>query len=115
MTVKVDKKSGWFDPNEDKFNFAEHARELDARDEFAPPVAPPGIGLRQFLDRQTRLQAASSGSSETLVPGKLYLRQQQPSGLWELLHNRGRGTFDCYPIESQEQLIQLCQSLLEGS
>jgi hypothetical protein len=79
-------------------------------DDFAPLDTPPAIGLRQFLDRETRAQAASTGSSETLIPGKLYLRQQ-PNGTWELLHNRGRGMFDCYPSESREDLIQLAESL----
>ncbi len=86
---------------------------MDAQNQFAPLDTPPAIGLRQFLDRETRVQAASSGSSTTLVEGKLYLRQNS-SGSWTVEHNRGRGRFDCYSIESQEQLIELCESLLKG-
>ena len=111
--TKVSKNDSWAKPNEDKFDFNKHAREMDAQNQFAPLDTPPAIGLRQFLDRKTRVQAASSGSSTTLVEGKLYLRQNS-SGSWTLEHNRGRGRFDCYSIESQEQLIELCESLLKG-
>src|SRR5258708_7687636 len=96
-------------PNEDKFNFDEHARALDAQNQFAPLDTPPAIGLRQFLDRETRLQAASSGSNETLIPGKLYLRKQ-PSGTWEIIRNRGRGSFDCYPFSTREEGLEFFEN-----
>ena len=108
MAIRINRSDPWKTCNADKFDFDERARELDAQNQFAPVDAPPGMGLREFIDRQTRVQAASSGSSETLIPGKLYLRQQ-PSGMWELIHNRGRGTFDCYPGETREELVEFAQ------
>jgi hypothetical protein len=110
--TKVSKNDSWAKPNEDKFDFTQHARELDAQNQFAPLDTPPGIGLRQFLDRETRLEAASSGSNETLIPGKLYLRQQ-PSGMWELIQNRGRGSFHCYPSESRKELLELAKTFVK--
>ena len=108
--TKVSKNDSWAKPNEDKFDFNKHARELDSQNQFAPLDAPPAIGLRQFLDRETRAQAASTGSSETLIPGKLYL-QQQPNGTWNLIHNRGRGLFDCFPGE-REELLEFAKTLI---
>lgn len=103
------------DPNADKFNFDQHARDLDAQNLFAPPDTPPGIGLRQFLDRETRLKAASSGSfescaTEILAPG-IYIRGGQDG--YELVVYRGRQAFDIYSGE-REDLIQLAESLQKG-
>jgi hypothetical protein len=70
-----------------------------------------GLGLRGFIERETRAQAASTGSSETLVPGKLYLQQLQ-DGTYELLQNRGRGIFNCYPGETREELLEFAQTLI---
>src|ERR1700730_15316416 len=106
MTVKTDKRSAWFDPNGDKFNFAEHARALDAQNQFSQPDTPPGIGLRQFLDRETRAQAASSGSSEVLVQGKIFVNQIR-DGTWELIVYRGRCTYYVYPGEQRAHALQV--------
>lgn len=113
MTTKPSKTDPWEMPNSDKFNFSEHAKNLDAQELFSQPDLPPAIGLRQFLNSETRLRAATSGSSTTLIPGRLYLRQQ-PSGLWELCLNKGRGCFDCWVSESREEMLALAESLQEG-
>src|SRR5882762_95040 len=110
MATRPNRSDPWKTFNADKFDFNEHAREMDAQNQFAPPDTPPAIGLRQFLDRETRAQAASTGSSETLIPGKLYL-QQQPNGTWNLIHNRGRGLFDCFPGE-REELLEFAKTLI---
>jgi hypothetical protein len=102
MAIRTAKNNPWHDPN---FEPPEGPTNTD--DQFAQ-FETPGTGLRQFIDRETRLQAASSGSNETLIPGKLYLRQQ-PSGLWELIWNRGRGCFNCYPSESREDLLEFAK------
>ena len=110
--TKVSKNDSWAKPNEDKFDFTQHAVELDARDEFAQPDTPPGIGLRQFLDRETRLQAASSGGgNRTLVPGKIYLKQLR-DGSFELLVYRGRSCYDAYPGETAEELLEFARQFV---
>jgi hypothetical protein len=98
--------------NDDKFNYDEYSRNLDRADAFSQPDRSSG-GLKAFVQREMQAQAASSGTNTTLIPGKLYLRQQ-PSGLWELTHNRGRGTFDCYTGETREEMLALAESLQEG-
>ena|SRR5579864_157090 len=85
MTVKLPKNDPWYDEN-----FQPNAGPAPS-DDFAT-VDGRGLGLRPFLQGETRAQAASSGTNETLVPGKLYLRQQ-PSGLRELIPNRGPTIF----------------------
>ena len=84
MTGKPPKNDRWYDES-----FQPNAGPAPS-DDFAI-VDGRGLGLRPFLQGEMRAQAASSRTNETLVPGKLYLRQQ-PSGLWELIHNRGRQT-----------------------
>jgi hypothetical protein len=110
--ARTDKPNPRGKMNECLFDFSQYARELDAQNQFAPLDTPPGIGLRQFIDRETRKQAASSGTNTTLIAGKLYLRQL-PSGLWELTHNRGRGFFDCYTGATREEMIALAESIAE--
>ena len=110
--TKVSKNDSWAKPNEDKFNFDQHARELDARDDFSQVDAPPGIGLRQFIDRETRLQAASSGGgNRTLVPGKIYLKQLRDG--FELLVYRGRSCYDAYPGATAEELLEFAKTFVK--
>jgi hypothetical protein len=104
VTIKVDKRSQWHDPG---FEPSEGpSRDFD---QFAP-VDSRGFPLRGWIERELQTRSASSGTNTTLVPGKLYLRQQ-PCGLWELIHNRGRGTFDCYVGETREEMLQLAEEL----
>lgn len=111
MAIRTNRSDPWhgpgsaFEPNDGPTNNSEQFAPVDTR----------GIGLRGFVEQALQARAATSTDTNmTLVPGKLYLRQQ--NGLWELIHNRdGRGTFDYYRIESQAQLIELAQSLLKGS
>jgi hypothetical protein len=110
--TKVSKNDSWAKPNEDKFDFTQHARALDAQNQFAPLDTPPGIGLRQFIDRETRLQAASSGSNRTLVPGKIFLRELR-DGTYELLIYRGRCTYDAYPGATSEELLEFARQFVE--
>src|ERR1700737_3880838 len=101
--IKLSKRDPWLDTSMGE------PFQLSPSDAFAP-VDDRGTGLKGFIDRQTRAQATDSGSNTTLVPGKLYLRQF-PSGTWELLRNRGRGRFDCFPSESHEELLEFAETL----
>ncbi len=112
MTTKPSKSDPWEKVNEGKFNCAEHARELDAQNLFAPLDTPPGIGLRQFIDRETRLQAASAGSSETLAKG-IYLRLT-PNNEHELTVSKGRGNFICYICQTRQEALALAEELQQG-
>src|SRR5467141_1375143 len=107
--TKVSKNDPWRGVNS---SFPENEGPKDDSSLFAP-VDVRGLGLRTFVEQESKARAASSnsGCNTTLVEGKLYLRQNS-SGSWELEHNRGRGRFEVYPITSQEQLIELCESLL---
>jgi len=109
--TKVSKNDPWRGVNS---SFPENDGPKDDSSLFSP-VDVRGLGLRTFCEQALQARAATSTDTNmTLVPGKLYLRQQ--NGLWELIHNRdGRGTLDYYGIESQEQLIELAQSLLKGN
>jgi hypothetical protein len=106
MAIRTNRNNPWHDEN-----FIPSDGPVNTEDQFAQPDAS-GTGLRQFVDRETRLQAANSGSNETLIPGKLYLRQQ-PSGLWELIYSRGRNTFFCYPSESREELLEFAKHFIK--
>jgi len=112
MANRINHNDPWRGVNS---SFPENEGPTDDSHLFAP-VDVRGVGLRTFVEQESKARAAScnSGSSTTLVEGKLYLRQNS-SGSWELEHNRGRGRFDCFPIESQEQLLALCESLLRGN
>ena len=106
MAIRTNRNDPWHDEN-----FLPSDGPVNTEDQFAQ-VDTRGTGLRGFVNRETRLQAVSSGTNETLVPGKLFLRQQ-PSGLWELIYNRGRGCFDCYPSESREDLLEFAKTFVQ--
>jgi len=108
MATRPNRSDPWKTCNADKFDFNKHAREMDAQNQFAPPDTPPAIGLRQFLDRETRAQAASAGSNTTLVPGKIYLKELQDGSL-ELWVSKGRSCWDTYPGETAEELLEFAK------
>lgn len=114
MTTKPAKTDPWEKPNSDKFSFEEHARELarTEHEQFAQPDIPPAIGLREFLNRETRLQMARGGpgSTEVLIRGKAFLRVM-PSGEFELKISRGRNTYDTFYSWDRAELERYVQSL----
>jgi len=106
MTVKVDKRSQWHDPN-----FQPNEGPARDFDQFAP-IDSRGFGLRGFIEQELQTRSASStgGTNVTLVPGRIYLRQL-PDRSWELLVYRGRSAYDVHTSESREDLIQLAEDL----
>jgi len=105
MTIKVDKKSPWSDPHFEPF-------ELKTADGFAQ-VDSRGLGLRGFVEQEIQARSAtSSGTNTTLVPGKIYLRQLR-DGTYELLVYRGRSTYDAYPGETAEELLEFAKTFVK--
>ncbi len=114
MTAKPSKTNPWREPNADKYDFEERARELERADGFAQ-LDRRGLGLRGFLEQelQSRAATSSTATSLTLVPGRIYLRQL-PGGSWELLVYRQRSCYDCYVGETAEEMLQLAEELQQG-
>jgi hypothetical protein len=106
MTVKVDKKSPWFD---EKFQANEGPANSD--DHFAQPDSTRG--LRPYLERELsrRPSMYDHSTSETLAKG-VHLRKQ-PNGTWELLVYRGRSTYDAYPVETREELLEFAKNFIQ--
>ena len=109
MTLKVDRRSAWhdpnFEPNEGPAKFDDQFSQVDQR----------GLGLRPFIEQQTQIRAANStGGTQTLIRGKAFLRQM-PWGEFELSIFRGRNTYDTYYSYDRDELVRYAASLQEGS
>jgi hypothetical protein len=115
MTTRTDKTHPSGKPNEDKFNFSEHCRDLDSADAFSQPDRT-GVGLRDFVKREIQretLTYSGGGSTEVLIRGRAFLRVM-PSGEFELSIFRGRNTFDTFYSWDRDELVRYAESLQGG-
>ena len=104
---------GWKDLNEDKLDYDKRCRDRAHDNDHL--IDRRGSGLRSFVEQELNTQAVNrNGSSETLVKGKIYLRQMMPSGEFEMLVYRGRSAYDAYYSFDREELVRFAESLQEG-
>jgi hypothetical protein len=107
MAINTAKNDPWYDEN-----FQANEGPADTADQFSQ-VDSPAAGLRGFIERETYARAGSSGTSEVLVRGKIFMKQL-PHGEFELLIYRGRNTYDAYFADTRDELIRFAESLQEG-
>ena len=99
------------DLNSDKYDHNKHCRDREHDDDFL--IDRRGSGLRSFVKKELEARAVNrSGSSETLVKGKIYLRQM-PSGEFEMLVYRGRSAYDAYYSFDREELVKYADFLIQ--
>jgi len=109
MTTRPNRSDPWHGPGS---AFEPNTGPADDSDQFAP-LDIRGAGLRQFVEQNLQAQSATSNSgSRALIPGKIFLKELR-DGTYELLIYKGRCTYDAYPGQTAEELLEFARTLVK--